>query len=130
MTGPTRTISIPDHAWVASKNAAFAAAIVSAEGDYSVGDAAKILARAGISTGPTRLFNTLRQMNWIFDAADGKPRAYAHRIDKGYLGEKPQWHYHPSTGERVVDPPQVRVTVAGLEQLRRRLGGTIKAVSA
>jgi hypothetical protein len=33
-------------------------------------------------------------------------------------------HYHPRTGELVVDPPQVRITVKGLGVLHRKLGGT------
>jgi prophage antirepressor-like protein len=96
-------------------------AIVSAEGDYSVGDAAKILARAGIQTGPTRLFRQLEHLKWTFRGSDQRPRAYAERVEKGYLTEKPSFHYHPGTGERVIDPPQVRVTVKGLGRLRQRL---------
>lgn len=105
-------------------------ALASAEGDYSVGDAAKILARAGVLTGPQRLFDQMERLGWVFRGGDGSWRAYAHRVDKGYLGEKPQFHYHPGTGERVVDAPQVRVTVKGVEQLRRRLGGGIRAVAS
>lgn len=106
-------------------------AIASAEGDYSVGDAAKILARAGIPTGPTRLFNQLRDLKWTYRGSDMAWRAYAERVEKGYLAEKPSFHYHPSTGERVIDAPQVRVTVKGLERLRQRLHvGALQAVSA
>lgn len=106
-------------------------AIVSAEGDYSVGDAAKILMRAGIPTGPTRLFNQLRDIKWTFRGSDSAWRAYADRVEKGYLTEKPSFHYHPGTGERVVDPPQVRITVKGLDRLRQRLHvGALQAVSA
>lgn len=106
-------------------------AIASAEGDYSVGDAAKMLARAGIPTGPTRLFRQLEEIKWTYRGGDGRPRAYADRVDRGYLSEKPSFHYHPGTGERVVDPPQVRVTLKGVEQLRRRLHvGALKAVTA
>lgn len=106
-------------------------AIASAEGDYSVGDAAKILARAGIPTGPTRLFNQLRDIRWIFRGADGAWRAYADRVETGHLAEKPQFHYHPASGERVLDAPQVRVTVKGLDRLRVRLHtGALKAVGA
>lgn len=105
-------------------------AIASAEGDYSVGDAAKILARAGILTGPQRLFGQMEDIGWVFRGGDGSWRAYAHRVDRGFLAEKPTFHYHPATGERVVDAPQVRVTVKGIEQLRRRLGGGLRAVSA
>jgi len=106
-------------------------AIASAEGDYSVGDAAKILARAGIPTGPTRLFAQLANIKWTFRGGDNAWRAYAERVEKGYLAEKPSFHYHPASGERVVDPPQVRVTVKGLERLRLRLhSGALSAVSA
>jgi prophage antirepressor-like protein len=106
-------------------------AIASAEGDYSVGDAAKILARAGIQTGPARLFAQLQILKWTYRGADSSWRAYAERVEKGYLAEKPQFHYHPGTGERVIDPPQVRITVKGIERLRQRLhGGDSKAVAA
>lgn len=106
-------------------------AIASAEGDYSVGDAAKMLVRAGIPTGPTRLFNTLNEIKWTFRGEDGRPRAYAERVEKGYLAEKPSFHYHPGTGEKVVDPPQVRVTLKGIERLRQRLHiGALKAVAS
>lgn len=106
-------------------------AIASAHGDYSVGDAAKILARAGIPTGPQRLVNQLISIRWVYRDTDGRLRPYADRIDRGYLAQKPQFHYHPGTGERVIDAPQVRVTVKGLERLRQRLHvGSLKAVSA
>jgi len=106
-------------------------AIVSAQGDYSVGDAAKILARAGIPTGPTRLFAQLADLKWTFRGGDKAWRAYADRVEKGYLAEKPSFHYHPASGERVVDPPQVRVTVKGLERLRLRMHvGALQAVGS
>lgn len=96
--------------------------LASAEGDYSVADAAKILARAGVETGPQRLFEQLADIAWIFRGRDGKWRAYAEIVARGHLAEKPQSHHHPRTGELVLDPPQVRVTVRGLERLRIRLG--------
>lgn len=96
--------------------------LASADGDYSVADAAKILARAGVQTGPQRLFEQLAGIRWIHRASDGKWRAYAAAVDNGYLTEKPQSHHHPRSGELVLDAPQVRVTVRGLERLRVRLG--------
>ena len=106
-------------------------AIASAAGDYSVGDAAKILARAGIPTGPTRLFGQLADLKWTYRGGDGAWRAYAERVEKGYLAEKPSFHYHPKSGERVVDPPQVRVTVRGIDRLRQRLHvGALAAVAS
>lgn len=92
--------------------------LASAEGDYAVADAAKILARAGIETGQRRLFEQLRVAGWIFRGAQSKWRAYQDKVDAGLLAELPQWHFHPKTGDKVIDPPQVRVTVKGLERLR------------
>lgn len=106
-------------------------ALASAKGDYSVGDAAKMLARAGIPTGPTRLFGQLATLKWTFRGGDGVWRAYADRVADGCLAEKPSSHYHPKTGEQVVDPPQIRVTIKGLERLRQRLHvGALAAVPA
>lgn len=96
--------------------------LAAAEGDYSVADAAKILARAGVKTGPQRLFDQLAGIRWVHRAHDGKWRAYATAVDNGYLAEKPQSHYHPRTSELILDAPQVRVTIRGLERLRQRLG--------
>ncbi|WP_217181424.1 phage antirepressor KilAC domain-containing protein [Streptomyces sp. AC495_CC817] len=103
--------------------------LASAEGDYSVADAAKILARAGVKTGPQRLFEQLAGIRWVHRGHDGKWRAYASAVDDRYLTEKPQSHHHPRTGELVLDAPQVRVTLRGLERLRQRLG-TIEAGAA
>ena len=96
--------------------------LASAEGDYAVADAAKILARAGVKTGRKRLFDQLHAAGWVYRGRDGKWRAYAGAVDAGYLTEKPQSHHHPRTGDVVLDAPQVRVTVRGLERLRIRLG--------
>jgi prophage antirepressor-like protein len=100
-------------------------AIASATGDYSVGEAAKMLSHAGVANmGPQRLFSRLEEIRWTYRAADRSWQAYADRVEKGYLSVKPQFHYHPGTGERVVDPPQIRVTLKGVERLRQRLGGS------
>lgn len=96
--------------------------LASAAGDYEVADAAKILARAGVETGRQRLFSQLEDLGWIFRGSSGKWKARQSAVDAGYLAEKPQSHHHPRTGELVLDPPQVRVTVRGLERLRVRLG--------
>lgn len=99
--------------------------LASATGDYAVGDAAKMLARAGVATGPQRLFDQLAGVRWTYRGGDGKWRAYASAVTDGYLAERPQSHHHPRTGELVLDPPQVRVTVRGLERLRVRLGSVV-----
>lgn len=95
--------------------------LASADGDYEVGDAAKILARAGVETGRQRLFNQLAALGWIYRQS-GKWKARQTAVDAGYLAEKPQSHHHPRTGELVLDPPQARVTLRGVERLRVRLG--------
>lgn len=96
--------------------------LASADGDYEVADAAKILARAGVETGRQRLFAQLAELGWIYRGGQGKWKARQSAVDSGYLAEKPQSHHHPRTGEVVLDPPQVRVTVRGVERLRIRLG--------
>jgi len=102
--------------------------LASASGDYEVADAAKILARAGVETGQARLFKQLAGLGWIHRGSQGKWKAYQTAVDSGYLAEKPMTHYHPKSGELVLDPPQVRITVRGLERLRVRLG-TLQLVS-
>jgi anti-repressor protein len=96
--------------------------LASAEGDYEVADAAKILARAGVETGRTRLFAQLEALGWIYRGSHGKWTARQTAVTSGYLAEKPMSHHHPRTGELVLDPPQIRVTLRGIERLRVRLG--------
>jgi Prophage antirepressor len=100
-------------------------ALASADGDYEVADAAKILARDGIETGRQRLFTQLAELNWLYRGADRRWRAYQPPVERGYLAQRPQYHYHPATGERVIDAPQIRVTVKGLDALRRRLSKSL-----
>lgn len=99
--------------------------LAKAEGDYAVADAAKILSRdPAIRLGQGRLFTLLRESGWAFrQGVDQKHRAKQYAIDRGWLSEIPQSHYHPRTGDLVLDPPQVRVTVKGLQELHKRLGG-------
>jgi len=101
--------------------------LASGDGDYSVGDAAKILSRdPEIKLGRARLFTLLDEQNWIYrQQADGKWRAYQSAINAGRLSEIPQSHFHPRTGELVLDPPQVRVKPKGLNDLRLILGGSM-----
>lgn len=99
--------------------------LASADGDFSVGEAAKILSRdPAIQLGERRLFATLAEIGWVFRGrADGRWRPYQSAVEAKRLSELPQSHYHPRTGELVLDPPQVRVTPKGLHELHRRLGG-------
>ncbi|OKI47260.1 phage antirepressor KilAC domain-containing protein [Micromonospora sp. CB01531] len=98
--------------------------LASGDGDFSVGDAAKILSRDPvIAVGERRLFTVLSDHGWIYRGGDGRWRVYQSAIEAGRLSELPSSHYHPRTGELVLDPPQVRVTPKGLAELHRRLGG-------
>jgi len=100
--------------------------LASGYGDYSVRDAAKILSRdPAIDVGERRLFGLLAEQGWIYrQRGDGRWRAYQQYIERGWLSVLPSSHYHPRTGELVLDPPQVRITVRGIHQLHRLLGGT------
>lgn len=97
--------------------------LASAAGDLAVADAAKLLSRdPNIKIGRDRLFTVLRDLGWVYrQRVDQRHRAYQSAIDTGRLMELPSSHYHPRTGELVLDPPQVRVTVKGLEWLHARL---------
>lgn len=100
--------------------------LASGAGDYAVGDTAKILSRdPAIQLGRDRLFTVLAEQKWTFrQVADSKPRAMQYAVNRGWLSEIPQSHYHPRTGDLVLDAPQVRVTVKGVRELHKRLGGT------
>lgn len=92
--------------------------LLDAEGDLSVRDAAQALTRAGIKTGQNRLFAELEGRHWISRArGDGRWRVIQSAIDAGCMSVLPQSHYHPKSGELVMDPPQPRVTPKGLQRL-------------
>ncbi|HEX6968734.1 MAG TPA: phage antirepressor KilAC domain-containing protein [Micromonosporaceae bacterium] len=99
--------------------------LASGDGDFSVADAAKILSRDPvIAVGERRMFTVLADQGWIYrQRGDGRWRVYQSAVERGWLSEMPSSHYHPRTGELVLDAPQVRVTVKGLHELHRRLGG-------
>lgn len=98
--------------------AAVADQILNADDDMSVKDAANILARAGIDTGQNRLFNELARRAWIYRRpGDQAWHAYQRAIAAGWVSVMPQSHYHPRSGELVLDPPQIRVRPKGLQKL-------------
>ncbi len=106
--------------------------LASADGDFAVSDAAKVLSRdPNIKLGRGRLFSYLDEIGWVHrQRGDQRWRAYQAQIDLGRLSELPSSHYHPRTGALVLDPPQVRVTTKGLHELRRRLTAAPKAISS
>lgn len=100
--------------------------LASGKGDYSVADAAKILARdPAITIGRDRLFTYMAGLGWVHrQRADGRWRAYQRHVDNGRLSELPQQYEHPRTGEVTLGAPQLRVKPKGLRDLHERLGGT------
>lgn len=93
-----------------------------AAGDYSVNEAAKILSRdPGIVIGEGRLWRLLDEWRWTYRDAAGDRRAYQTQVDAGRLAGRARSHHNPRNGELVIDAPQVRVTVKGLADLRKRL---------
>lgn len=93
----------------------------SAEGDFTVSDAAKTLARANISTGPRKLYDWLDAEGWIFRRG-GRWQAMQSAINAGLLVERVTSGYFDQTsGERKQGDPQVRITAKGLERLRTEL---------
>lgn len=96
--------------------------LATADGDYSVADAAKVLSRkAGVVVGQNRLFTVLSNIGWTYRASDGRWRVKQSAVESGRLSERPTSHYHPRTGELILDPPQIRVTVKGVEALLARM---------
>lgn len=100
--------------------------LASGDGDFSVADAAKILSRdPAIDTGRNRLFGILHEMDWAYvQNADHRYRAKQYAIERRWLSELPQSYSHPVTGELTLGAPQLRITVKGLHELHKRLGGT------
>jgi anti-repressor protein len=106
--------------------------LATATGDYAVADAAKILSRHPlIKVGRDRLFTLMHREGWIYRRQlDQRWAVYQRAVDTGWLSELASSHYHPRTGELVLDPPQVRVTVKGLAELQKRLTGTQGEIAA
>lgn len=90
-------------------------------GDYSVNEAAKVLSRDhDILTGEHRLFAFMEKAGWIYRDGKNKPIPYQAQVNNGRLVAKSRFHYHPETGEVVIDAPQIRITAKGLEALRAK----------
>lgn len=97
--------------------------IADAGTDYAIRDVAPMLSRAGIETGPQRLFETLHQLGWIYRGEKQRWTPYAKSVDAGYLKVRAMPPYRDrDTGDLVPAAPQVRITPRGIERLRVRLG--------
>lgn len=89
-----------------------------AEGDFTVSDAAKTLARDGIATGPRKLYDWLDAEGWIFRRG-GRWQAMQTAVNAGLLVERvTSGYFDQVTGERKQADPQVRVTPKGLQRIR------------
>ncbi|WP_136056304.1 phage antirepressor KilAC domain-containing protein [Microbacterium sp. K24] len=101
--------------------------IADAGTDYAVRDVAPMLSRAGIETGPQRLFDSLSALNWIYRGEKQRWTPYARVVDAGYLKVRAMPPYRDrDTGELKPAAPQVRITPRGVERLRIVLGaGTL-----
>jgi anti-repressor protein len=98
--------------------------LASAEGDYSLGDAAKIISRdPHIVIGQNRLFDLLGEWGWLFrQKSDNCWRANQDQVDCGRLSERTSHRVSKRTGKKLTDtPPQVRVSVKGLKEIRQRM---------
>lgn len=92
--------------------------LASAEGDWSLRDAALILNRdPAISTGQNRLNSKLSELGMVDRRGTPYARHHAH------LTERPQTYRDRETGEERQAKPQVRITAAGLKYLHQRMGG-------
>ncbi len=91
--------------------------LLDASGDMSVADAAKVLTRAAVPVGSTRLFSHLADLGWLYRGGDGRWHVRQSAIETGRMSVLPQTHHHPRTGEVVVDAPQPRVTPKGVAYL-------------
>ena len=106
----------------AAPKVAFVDQLVSAEGDYSLREAAQILDRdPSITTGQNRLLGTLIEFGWV-DRRGRLP--YQAAICAGRLAVRTTTYDHPTEGPKVTT--QVRVTPKGLAEIHRRLGGTAR----
>lgn len=94
--------------------------LAEATGDYDVRAAAQILSRdPSIDTGQKRLFAYLREIGWI--GQDNRP--YQAQVDADRLRVIPRQYLDGLTGEEKTTS-QLRVTVKGIHELHKRLGGT------
>lgn len=91
--------------------------LASGVGDYSITDAAKTLARAGIATGPRKLHAQMQELGWIFKDQKGKWAARQDRLNDGCLAERVR-SYIDDSGVTTLASPQVRITARGIERLR------------
>lgn len=87
--------------------------------DYPVREASGFLSRAGVETGQNRLFKQLRHLGWI----DRRNIPYQRHIEAGRLVLRLEPYTDRRTG-KTETRTQPRLTVKGIRDLHRLLGGT------
>ncbi|MFJ1765011.1 BRO family protein [Amycolatopsis sp. NPDC088138] len=93
--------------------------LAEAVGDYSLRETAQILDRdPAISTGQNRLSKYLKEIGWT----DRVGLPYQRQVDAGRLSVRTRDFFNEGVGEQQVSK-QLRITVKGLHELHRRLGG-------
>lgn len=102
---------------IAPKAEAFAV-LTAARGDYSVGQAAKLLSGTpGIANiGRNRLFEWLRDNGWVMDNNEPKQAVMNADLMDADISE---YLVHHRDGTTSVAPPTARITVKGLDKIRR-----------
>jgi anti-repressor protein len=98
--------------------------MVSAAGDYSVEEAAKILSRdPDIETGRNRLFTLMHELGWTYrQGSRNSWHAYQTQVDNGRLVLRMSAAFlNAKTGEMENPAPTIRVTAKGIEALRAHL---------
>lgn len=94
--------------------------LAEASGDYSLREAAQILDRdPSIRTGQNRLAKSLKELGWT----DRSGQPYQRQVDLGRLHRRTVPYLDRSTGETELTT-QLRITVKGLHELHKLLGGT------
>lgn len=98
--------------------------MVSAAGDYSVDEAAKILSRDDeITIGRNRLFEFMGQVGWIYRHGSRRAwHAYQPQVEMGRLTVRMSAAFlNAKTGEMENPAPTIRITAKGIEALRLAL---------
>ena len=94
--------------------------IISGAGDYTITDAAKVLARAGVATGPRKLHQQMLELGWLYKNQRDKWTAKQAHVNDGCLAERARY-YTDEDGVSTLATPQVRITAKGLGKLRALL---------
>lgn len=93
--------------------------LAEASGDYSLREAAQILDRdPAIRTGQNRLSKHLKNIGWT----DRSGQPYQRHVDAGRLARRTVPYLDRSTGETELTT-QLRITVKGLHDLHKEMGG-------